>query len=75
MSATLELLSGILMGLALAALGAVIGFTAPTEAEAAADPESLRWGRRPAIRRRLGFVIIALGILIAGLRVARVLMR
>jgi hypothetical protein len=74
-SAPLELLSGILMGLALVALGAVTGFTAPTEAEAAADPASLRWGRRPAIRRRLGLVIVAMGLLIVALHIVSAIVR
>ena len=75
MDASLELLSGILIGLALVMLGVVTGFTAPTEEEAVADPESLRWGRRPAVRRRLGLLIIAMGALIVVLRVAAAWMR
>jgi uncharacterized membrane protein len=71
----LEQFSGILIGVVLAMLGVVTGFTAPTEAEAAADPESLSWGRRPAIRRRLGILLIAMGVLIAALHVASGLMR
>ena len=75
MDATLELLSGICIGLALAALGAVVAFSAPTEDEAAADPATLRWGRRPAVRRRMGLIIIFMGILVAALRVVLVVIR
>jgi hypothetical protein len=71
----IELLSGILIGLALAALGAVTGFSAPTEDEAAADPATLRWSRRPAIRRRFGLLMIAMGALVAVLRIVLVTMR
>lgn len=70
MSPVVETLSGVMVGLGLAVMGAAIGFSPPTEAEAVADPRTLRWGRRPAIRRRLGLVIIVMGVLAAGLRVA-----
>lgn len=75
MSPTFELIAGIVMGAIFVALGVMTGFSPPTEAEAAADPETLRWSRRPQIRRRFGIVIIALGVLAAALHVARVVMR
>lgn len=70
-----ELLSGLLMGLTFAGLGAVVGFTRPTDAEAAADPQTLRWGRRPAVRRRVGILIIVIGVLIAVLHVVSAMMK
>jgi hypothetical protein len=73
-SPTAELVTGIVMGGVFVALGAVTGFTAPTEAEAAADPATLRWARRPRARRRVGIVIIAMGILLAALHIARAMM-
>jgi hypothetical protein len=65
---SIELISGLVMGLAFVALGAVVGFARPTEEEAGADPRMLRWGRRPAIRRRLGLLIMAMGVTIFALR-------
>jgi hypothetical protein len=71
----LELFSGIVMGLAFVAFGAMTGFAQPTEAEAGADPASLRWGRRPAVRRRMGLLFIVMGVLIVAVRIASVTMR
>ena len=75
MSPAMELAAGLIMGGVFVALGVVTGFTPPTEAEAGADPETLRWARRPRIRRRFGIIIILVGVLIAVLRVASVMAR
>jgi hypothetical protein len=60
------------MGVVFIGLGAVTGFSRPTEAEANADPATISWGRRPPVRRRFGVLIMAFGILVIVLRVVEV---